>query len=340
MFSEKRKVVISVNEIDKNNAGPKAKTDIDKILKKQNFEIINLRFNWHSKVLKFKYINFDIPKIMKNLVADEIVFQFPTYSRALMNAFIKNIRNYTSANLIFIVHDLECLRSFKDDPTYKIEEIKWLNEADGLIVHNESMAKWIRSHGVTTPIVILGLFDYLNPQPINQDYQYSKTICFAGNLKKAQFLSKIPVKTVLNVYGPNFKSKLKDSVRYKGVYTPEDLPAHLTENFGLIWDGSSADKCDGVYGEYLKYNCPHKASLYLSSGIPIIVWDKAAISKMVTENKLGYAISSLNELPDLLNEITSSEYSKVKRNAITFSKDLRSGKHIIDAIDAIEQIIF
>ena len=37
MFSEKRKVVISVNEIDKNNAGPKAKTDIDKILKKQNF---------------------------------------------------------------------------------------------------------------------------------------------------------------------------------------------------------------------------------------------------------------------------------------------------------------
>ena len=92
MFSEKRKVVISVNEIDKNNAGPKAKTDIDKILKKQNFEIINLRFNWHSKVLKFKYINFDIPKIMKNLVADEIFFQFPTYSRALMNAFIKNIR--------------------------------------------------------------------------------------------------------------------------------------------------------------------------------------------------------------------------------------------------------
>ena len=61
---------------------------------------------------------------------------------------------------------------------------------------------------------------------------------------------------------------------------------------------------------------------------------------MVTENKLGYAISSLNELPDLLNEITSSEYSKVKKNAITFSKDLRSGKHIIDAIDAIEQIIF
>ncbi|UFK67661.1 hypothetical protein [Limosilactobacillus reuteri] len=35
MPNEKKRVIISVNEIDKNNAGPKAKTDIDKILKKR-----------------------------------------------------------------------------------------------------------------------------------------------------------------------------------------------------------------------------------------------------------------------------------------------------------------
>ena len=117
MPNEKKRVIISVNEIDKNNAGPKAKTDIDKILKKEGFQVINLRFNWHSKLLKFKYINWNIPRLMKNLQADEIFFQFPTYSRALMNAFIRDIRAYTKAKLILIIHDLESLRSYKADPT-------------------------------------------------------------------------------------------------------------------------------------------------------------------------------------------------------------------------------
>ena len=50
-----KRVVITVNETDKNNAGPKAKTDIDKILKsKEDFQVINLAFNWHSKVSKLR----------------------------------------------------------------------------------------------------------------------------------------------------------------------------------------------------------------------------------------------------------------------------------------------
>ncbi|HIS89072.1 sugar transferase [Limosilactobacillus reuteri] len=340
MPNEKKRVIISVNEIDKNNAGPKAKTDIDKILKKEGFQVINLRFNWHSKLLKFKYINWNIPRLMKNLQADEIFFQFPTYSRALMNAFIRDIRAYTKAKLILIIHDLESLRSYKDDPTYKPEEINWLKQVDGLIVHNNTMAKWIKDNGITTPMVILGLFDYLNPQSVNNNYQYTKTLCFAGNLKKAQFLSKVPAKISLDVYGPNFSGVTDNDVKYKGVYSPEELPAHLTENFGLIWDGSSAEECNGMYGEYLQYNCPHKASLYLSTGIPIIVWNKAAIASIISKNKLGYTISSLYELPGLLSSITQSDFSLVKKNALSFSNDLRNGNHIKKAIANIEAIIW
>lgn len=331
-----KKVIISVNETDKNNAGPKAKTDIDKILKeKENFQVINLAFNWHSKFLKMRYITWDIPHLMRNINADEIFFQFPSYSRTLMDSFVKNIRHYTKAKLIFIVHDLECLRNFSYDPTYKPEELKWLKEADGIIVHNPSMAKWLKSNGVETPMVILGFFDYLNPQPINKNAKLDGSICFAGNLKKADFLVKLPRNLSVDVFGPNFNEKLKNKVNYKGVYSPEELPKYLTEDFGLIWDGNSIDECNGLFGNYLRYNCPHKASLYLSSGLPIIVWKKAAIAEYVEKYGLGYTINSLSEIPAIIAEMTEDDYRLIKRNVLNVAQKLRSGEHIISAIESI-----
>ena len=34
-----------------------------------------------------------------------------------------------------------------------------------------------------------------------------------------------------------------------------------------MWDGPSPDTCAGVYGAYLRYNNPHKTSLYLAAGL-------------------------------------------------------------------------
>lgn len=331
-----KRVVITVNETDKNNAGPKAKTDIDKILKsKEDFQVINLAFNWHSKVSKLRYIVWDIPYLMRTINADEIFFQFPSYSRTLMNSFIKNIRHYTEARLIFIVHDLESLRNFSYDPTYKPEELKWLREADGLIVHNPSMAKWLKNNGVDTPMAVLGFFDYLNPQPINKSAELDGSVCFAGNLKKAGFLAKLPKKLALDVFGPNFDTELQDRVNYKGVYSPDELPKYLKEDFGLIWDGDSIDECNGLFGNYLRYNCPHKASLYLSSGLPIIVWKKAAIAEYVERYGLGYTVESLSDIPNIVQNITESEYMMIKKNVLSMAQELRNGNHIRRAIESL-----
>ena len=331
-----KRVIISVNETDKNNAGPKAKTDIDKILKEnEGFQVINLAFNWHSKFLKMRYISWDIPHLMRNMDADEIFFQFPSYSRTLMDSFVKNIRRYTKAKLIFIVHDLECLRNFSYDPTYKPEELKWLKEADGIIVHNPSMAKWLKTNGVDTPMAILGFFDYLNPQPINKNAKMDGSICFAGNLKKAGFLAKLPSSLSLDVFGPNFNPELKNKVNYRGVYSPDELPKYLVEDFGLIWDGDSIDECNGLFGNYLRYNCPHKASLYLSSGLPIIVWKKAAIAEYVEQYNLGYAIDSLSEIPAIIANMTQADYDLIKGNALNMAQNLRHGEHIRSAIESL-----
>ena len=52
-----------------------------------------------------------------------------------------------SRKLFYIVHDVESLRLFRDKPEYHHEERSLLNMADGLIVHNQEMRKWLIKDG-------------------------------------------------------------------------------------------------------------------------------------------------------------------------------------------------
>lgn len=104
------------------------------------------------------------------------------------------------------------------------------------------------------------------------------------------------------LYGPNYGLEESDNITYGGVLSPEQVPEVLTKGFGLIWDGNTIETCKGGTGEYLRYNNPHKLSLYLSSGLPVIIWKDAAEAKFVCENGVGYTIDSLREIPELMEK--------------------------------------
>ena len=230
----------------------------------------------------------------------------------------------------YIIHDLESLRLFKNDANYLVEEISRLNKADGLVSHNSIMTKWLRENGVKTKISNLEIFDYLTENVAPKSNSYEKTLCYAGNLQKSDFL--INKFYPIDVYGPNPKKKYPNTVSYKGVFTPEELPKHLKENFGLIWDGNRIDECNGVYGEYMKYNNPHKVSLYLSSGLPVIIWEKAALAEFVSKHQAGIVVESLAQLQDRLGSLTEEEYLNLRHNAQLVSEKLKKGYYIVKAV--------
>lgn len=129
-------------------------------------------------------------------------------------------------------------------------------------------------------IVSLGIFDYLaDGEMVSPDTKSSPSIAIAGNLAKGKcaYIYKIfgqsgtENKTLsVHLFGNNYSVDVLDSrFIYHGSFKPEDLPSHLKGDYGLVWDGDSAETCSGNTGEYLKYNNPHKTSLYLASGIPI-----------------------------------------------------------------------
>lgn len=336
-----RKILFTVEEYDgANNAGPKAKEDIEKILKKSGFEIVSKRINIHSKFSKLGAYLFTIPRIFsKKQFFDEIYFQYPTYSSFLMKKLVKTLRRHCR-KLIFIIHDIESLRIFVNDDDYWFSESQLLKEADALIVHNDQMKKWLIQKGINIPMVSLKIFDYLSNYQPKSDFSFTKSVCFAGNLSKAEFLSELCLNnTTLSVYGPNPTKNYGRGIKYEGQYSPDVLPNYLTQSFGLVWDGTSTLTCDGKFGNYMQYNNPHKVSLYLSCGIPVVIWKKAALASFIVDNCLGIAVDNLEEMDRLISQMSYNDYEIYKKNALRISKQLRNGNYIQEAIVNIQKVL-
>ena len=76
-------------------------------------------------------------------------------------------------------------------------------------------------------------------------------------------------------------------------------------------------------------------SLYLSSGLPVIVWKDSAEANFVEKNGVGLAVNSLFELSEMLGEISQDEYLQMATNAKNIMKNLKEGYYLKTAVNKI-----
>ena len=332
-----KKYVLQVSIGQKNTAGQKAKEDIAKILNQQGFENVEIKLK-KSRLMKFLFSRIEVKNKFKNIKADDIfVMQYPMYSRVTTRVII-NECSRRKIKKICIIHDLESLRLYKNNPQKIKEELSGLEKFDCLIAHNEIMANWLRENGITKPIISLELFDYLNDNDISEVSKKDNLI-FAGNLEKSKFLEKWNFNKKLTLFGISPSKNYSEKIDYRGVKSPEELPKFLKGSFGLVWDGNSVNTNNGMYGEYTRFNNPHKVSLYLSCGLPIVMWKEAALAKFISKNKLGLVVSNLHELDDKINNLNDNEYEEFVLNARKMATKVRDGfftkKAVNNAINVI-----
>ena len=334
IMDDSNRNIISTN--DKKHAGSKARRDMEYFLSdaipiySKSISTKKMKKLW--TVFKIKYI------VNKSLV----YVQYPLYMRDLYKTILYKGQKKRG---IAIIHDLDCLR-YKNRIKEIKKEIYFLNQFSGIIAHNEKMIAWLKEQGCTVPMTSLELFDYYTKTNIieveNLEIKLPYKVSFAGNLskEKSEFIYKIKNldnKNILwNLFGINYEDAVSDNIVYKGSFDPDNIPDDLcNSHFGLVWDGDSIKTCQGDIGEYQRYNNPHKCSLYLAAGIPVIVWEDAAIATFVKENNVGICIKSLEELDSILARLKESEYILLKKNAIELSKKVRSGYFIHNAIKQI-----
>ena len=120
------------------------------------------------------------------------------------------------------------------------------------------------------------------------------------------------------------------NVTYKGMLPSDEIPYLMEGDYGLVWDGDTISTCSSLLGEYLRYNNPHKLSLCVAAGKPIITWKEAAIADFINKNKIGITVSSLEELN---NMDLSKNYDIMRKNVLKLKKDVGEGKYLERAIE-------
>ncbi|WP_219223181.1 hypothetical protein [Pedobacter antarcticus] len=321
---------------DKNTAGSKATEDCASILSSIGFQEISVPVYLNQPYKLFNV--FQAVTILFNLFLNvkgksTLVIQYPLLGINKHLRLIARGLKLKGCKLVVLIHDVDSLRHSGNFTTLP-GEIDRLNIFDYVISHNQFMTAKLKEAGLTAKTVELDLFDYLadtGNSSVDQESVINKSIAFAGNLGKSEFLKDLgTVKNVnFELYGPGFDEHLSnDLIRWNGSFPPEKLPEIIQGGFGLIWDGNSVGECNGHMGEYLKYNNPHKASLYMVSGLPVIAPEHSAVGAFVRKNQLGFTVKSLHELENKINSISLDEYIQMKKNVAGIRGKLTSGVNL------------
>ena len=317
-----------------NHAGPKARMDAEKIM---------LDNGYQEYYLPYGQKNIDLNR------GDVIILQFPLLWKSLKKQIRMKFLKRKNFKAYLLIHDIESLRNkkiktfldFKHSIIYYLQNKTVLERVDGIIAHNDKMKAELVKMGINKEkIISLEIFDYLIPNII-KDKNYDKDkILLAGNfdIRKTKYARILPEKPDFEIYGINFENNnLPNNVHYKGAFTPDELPNHLQGGFGLVWDGDSAHTCSGMYGEYLKINNPHKASLYLASNFPIIVWSQSALADFVKRNDCGIIIDSLFEIAGALENMDEERYQQFLENSRKIGEKIRQGHYLKTALKECER---
>ena len=355
---------IEEKQMGENVAGPKARDDINHILQNNGLRKIPLNYilDMTSHSLKRSWMqkltdNLRLRKAWKHALGhlqqgDQVILQFPILRHPIFfSALIKKAKK-KNVMIILLIHDLEILRNFSGPMISSIkkillirEEKNTLNASDYLIVHNGKMKGRLQKMGIASERMIsLDIFDYLVPEEVENKREVPKNISLSGpvviagnlNPRKTGYLNFLPEKQAFSLFGVGYeKQKGKNNIHYWGSYPPDELPSVLSGSFGLVWDGPSGESCTGVYGEYMQINNPHKTSLYLTAGLPVLVWRHAAVADFVTAHHCGLLIDSLSDIPDVLNSLSQTAYTEMKKRAEEQSILLRSGWYTMQAVRKI-----
>ena len=278
-----------------NNAANKAKTDIEYIMEQCGYRNVGLKQTRYTNAVIAFILT--LSGVLKSVFClhkgDVLILQYPLKK---YYTFVCCMAHLRGCKIITLIHDLD---SFRRRRLTIPHEISRLNHSDSIIVHSERMKNWLHENGIKANLEVLGVFDYLSDrQSSGKNLAASHPrVLFVGALSTfhSDFLYKLgrsPRSFDMVLYGNGFEpDKFEGQVDHKGYTRSDDLIATAEGEYGLVWYGSSLEGGVGPEGEYLQYNAPHKLSLYIRCGLPVIIWKKAALASFVEENVISEEVN-------------------------------------------------
>ena len=333
------------------NALSKARDDITNILEKNGFQKIIVEKKIHengANIISKLIYNWSMYRLSKQKLnnlksGDCLLVQFPVIFPNLF--FYRIIRKLTRKNIqtIAVIHDLELIRYYSHQGAEKkhiqvdMQEKYCLKYFAKVIVHNNRMKKYLIEQGIDEgKLKVLGIFDYLLQEELDSRKKgLNKPVIIAGNLsmEKAAYIRQLDtISIAFNLYGMGCEDVNAPNIQYFGSFTSKQLPKMLEGRFGWVWDGDSVETCSGIFGRYMLYNNPHKISMFLACGFPVIIWSQAALADFVIKNNVGIVVDHIWEIPEKVSKITENDYQKMIGHVNKISERLREGLYLMESL--------
>ena len=323
--------------------GSIGKIDAENILLSQGYKAIEFpgTFDFSIKS-KWKRLLYLVRLFFRTRSNDLVVFLPPLCAK--IHRLLLTLLSMKGVKIICFIIDIEGLRD--GDKKLLEKEKKAFRLFQLFIVHNEGMHQWLQSIVPNATMIQLQFWDFLTT-PAPQHRTKDTHIVFAGNLAKSTFIYKLGQLTAscpqltFSIYGPgkSEENKLPENAAYKGVFPPYDLVNHVQGSFGLIWDGPDIESCTGHYGNYLAINSPHKLSLFIMTGIPVIVPATSASATLVKQYGIGCTIEKLSDIEEVIKKISDQEYQAMVENMHPLATQLSQGRFLTKALDQLEQTL-
>ncbi len=263
---------------------------------------------------------------------DLLLVQYPVYplAAAPLIRIALHLLQWKGAKTAAYVHDLNSLRDVPD-PSARWSDQELLPRFDRVIAPAR-MAEYLIGQGMAEEGAIpLPAYDHMNEGDM-PERALSLSVCIAGNLnrKRSRYLHDLPrTKVNWQLYGDGWKGRRADVTCHGG-----SMKA-LQGSFGLIWAGSSPYVCTGARGAYMLIAAPRLMSLYLSQGLPLIVWKRSAVASFVQENGLGLTVGALSEIPGAIQALSEEDYARMAAAARGWGEKIRRGGLTREALDRL-----
>lgn len=273
---------------------------------------------------------------------DIVIFQSPSWNGIEFDkAFMSRLTAYSRLKKIIFINDVVPLM-FESNRYLMKPYVEMYNQADLIIVPSQRMAEFLVGEGLSVKkIVIQRMWDCPVSIDTSVTPQFHKVINFAGKTDgtKFSFVQKWKYDTVrLAVTANEGDWEHGSNIQFIGWFRNEDLLANaLRENggFGLLWTG------DEYWMEYMKMNACSKLSLYLASGIPVIVHSSIPEANTILNKNLGLVVDSLDEAVEKVENTTKEAYDRMVNNVEEFGQLIRGGYFAKKALtDAVFQLLY
>jgi hypothetical protein len=232
---------------------------------------------------------------------------------------------------VALLHDLDELRT-----TTTVVSRPVLRKA-AAIVSTGLLHERIPDELAGKPVSFLEIWDYrVGPAFKPGGWDPAGPILYAGTLwplKVSWLYRPDPDRPALLLRGHGYDTARDPGCgdTFAGPFESDDPVFDPPVSWGLVWDGAKLGS-DGTEADYERINQPHKLSLYLACGLPVIVWSEGRAAEWVLRNGCGITTPSLAAIPEILARVTPAEHAAMRERSQALGEGVRAGRHLLDAL--------